>query len=151
MRSHRGDVVLHRPDVGPGRGDRIEELVGRPRCDGAMVVGGVGVVEIPQAQRCRHGRRRDSNRARACATETHRAFPAEGHLSVPSRIGRSLRRCSEPALIIGLAAAVPFNVTSIDKDKLSTCLQVLSEIESLPPEHPDAVAVGGPLPACGSR
>jgi NAD(P)-dependent dehydrogenase (short-subunit alcohol dehydrogenase family) len=32
-------------------------------------------------------------------------------------------------------------VTSIDNDKLSTCLQVLSEIESLPPEHPDAVAV----------
>jgi len=32
-------------------------------------------------------------------------------------------------------------VTSIDPDQLSTCLQVLSEIESLPPEHPDAVAV----------
>jgi hypothetical protein len=45
---HRGDVVLHRPDVGPGGGDRIEELVGGPRCDGAMVVGGVGVVEVPQ-------------------------------------------------------------------------------------------------------
>jgi hypothetical protein len=32
-------------------------------------------------------------------------------------------------------------VTAIDQEKLSTCLQVLSEIESLPPEHPDAVAV----------
>ena len=32
-------------------------------------------------------------------------------------------------------------MTSIDPDQLSTCLQVLSEIESLPPEHPDAVAV----------
>jgi len=42
-------------------------------------------------------------------------------------------------------------VTSIDKDKLSTCLQVLSEIESLPPEHPDAVAVRWATAACGSR
>jgi NAD(P)-dependent dehydrogenase (short-subunit alcohol dehydrogenase family) len=32
-------------------------------------------------------------------------------------------------------------VNAIDPDKLSTCLQVLSEVESLPPEHPDAVAV----------
>jgi NAD(P)-dependent dehydrogenase (short-subunit alcohol dehydrogenase family) len=32
-------------------------------------------------------------------------------------------------------------VTAIDPEKLSTCLQVLSEVESLPPEHPDAVAV----------
>jgi NAD(P)-dependent dehydrogenase (short-subunit alcohol dehydrogenase family) len=32
-------------------------------------------------------------------------------------------------------------VTAIDPDKLSTCLQVLADIESLPPEHPDAVAV----------
>ncbi len=32
-------------------------------------------------------------------------------------------------------------VTSIDPEKLRTCLQVLSEIESLPTEHPDAVAV----------
>jgi NAD(P)-dependent dehydrogenase (short-subunit alcohol dehydrogenase family) len=32
-------------------------------------------------------------------------------------------------------------VTSIDPEQLNTCLQVLSEIESLPPEHPDAVAV----------
>ncbi|MDT5193468.1 MAG: hypothetical protein QOH20_222, partial [Mycobacterium sp.] len=32
-------------------------------------------------------------------------------------------------------------MTAIDQEKLSTCLQVLSEIESLPPEHPDAVAV----------
>lgn len=33
------------------------------------------------------------------------------------------------------------NVTAIDPEKLRTCLQVLSEIESLPPEHPDAVAI----------
>jgi NAD(P)-dependent dehydrogenase (short-subunit alcohol dehydrogenase family) len=32
-------------------------------------------------------------------------------------------------------------VTAIDPEKLSTCLQVLSEVESLPPDHPDAVAV----------
>ena len=32
-------------------------------------------------------------------------------------------------------------MTAIDPEKLSTCLQVLSDIESLPPEHPDAVAV----------
>jgi len=32
-------------------------------------------------------------------------------------------------------------VTSIDPDQLRTCLQVLSEVEALPPEHPDAVAV----------
>ena len=32
-------------------------------------------------------------------------------------------------------------MTAIDPEKLSTCLQVLSEVESLPPEHPDAVAV----------
>jgi NAD(P)-dependent dehydrogenase (short-subunit alcohol dehydrogenase family) len=32
-------------------------------------------------------------------------------------------------------------VNAIDPDQLSTCLQVLSEVESLPPEHPDAVAV----------
>jgi NAD(P)-dependent dehydrogenase (short-subunit alcohol dehydrogenase family) len=32
-------------------------------------------------------------------------------------------------------------VTKIDPDKLSTCLQVLSEVESLPPDHPDAIAV----------
>jgi len=32
-------------------------------------------------------------------------------------------------------------VTAIDPDKLSTCLQVLSDVESLPPEHPDAVAI----------
>ena len=30
---------------------------------------------------------------------------------------------------------------SIDPDQLRLCLQVLSEFESLPPEHPDAVAV----------
>jgi NAD(P)-dependent dehydrogenase (short-subunit alcohol dehydrogenase family) len=33
------------------------------------------------------------------------------------------------------------SVTAIDPEKLSTCLQVLSEVESLPPDHPDAVAV----------
>ena len=32
-------------------------------------------------------------------------------------------------------------MTAIDPDKLSTCLQVLADIEALPPEHPDAVAV----------
>jgi NAD(P)-dependent dehydrogenase (short-subunit alcohol dehydrogenase family) len=32
-------------------------------------------------------------------------------------------------------------VTAIDPEKLRTCLQVLSDIESLHPEHPDAVAV----------
>ncbi|HYJ54376.1 MAG TPA: SDR family NAD(P)-dependent oxidoreductase [Mycobacterium sp.] len=32
-------------------------------------------------------------------------------------------------------------MTAIDPDKLSTCLQVLADIGSLPPEHPDAVAV----------
>nr|MDT0526795.1 short-chain dehydrogenase [Streptomyces sp. DSM 41633] len=32
-------------------------------------------------------------------------------------------------------------VNAIDPDQLSTCLRVLSEVEALPPEHPDAVAV----------
>ncbi|WP_048634328.1 SDR family NAD(P)-dependent oxidoreductase [Mycolicibacterium aurum] len=32
-------------------------------------------------------------------------------------------------------------MNAIDPDKLSTCLQVLADIEALPPEHPDAVAV----------
>jgi NAD(P)-dependent dehydrogenase (short-subunit alcohol dehydrogenase family) len=32
-------------------------------------------------------------------------------------------------------------VTAIDPDKLRTCLQVLADVEGLPPEHPDAVAV----------
>jgi NAD(P)-dependent dehydrogenase (short-subunit alcohol dehydrogenase family) len=32
-------------------------------------------------------------------------------------------------------------VNAIDPERLSTCLQVLSEVGSLPPEHPDAVAV----------
>jgi NAD(P)-dependent dehydrogenase (short-subunit alcohol dehydrogenase family) len=32
-------------------------------------------------------------------------------------------------------------VNAIDPERLSACLQVLSEVESLPPEHPDAVAV----------
>ncbi|EHB58988.1 putative short chain dehydrogenase [Mycolicibacterium rhodesiae JS60] len=32
-------------------------------------------------------------------------------------------------------------VSAIDPDKLSICLQVLSDVESLPPEHPDVVAV----------
>jgi NAD(P)-dependent dehydrogenase (short-subunit alcohol dehydrogenase family) len=32
-------------------------------------------------------------------------------------------------------------VTTIDPHQLSTCLKVLSEVEALPPEHPDAVAV----------
>jgi NAD(P)-dependent dehydrogenase (short-subunit alcohol dehydrogenase family) len=32
-------------------------------------------------------------------------------------------------------------VSAIDPDKLEMCLQVLADVESLPPEHPDAVAV----------
>lgn len=32
-------------------------------------------------------------------------------------------------------------MTAIDPEQLSTCLRVLSQIEALPPEHPDAVAV----------
>ncbi|MDV3127731.1 SDR family NAD(P)-dependent oxidoreductase [Mycobacterium sp. 21AC1] len=32
-------------------------------------------------------------------------------------------------------------MTEIDPQQLSTCLKVLSEVEALPPEHPDAVAV----------
>ena len=32
-------------------------------------------------------------------------------------------------------------MNAIDPDKLNTCLQVLADIESLPPEHPDAMAV----------
>ncbi len=32
-------------------------------------------------------------------------------------------------------------MTAVDPEKLRTCLQVLSDIESLPPEHPDAVLV----------
>ena len=35
----------------------------------------------------------------------------------------------------------PSTVTEIDPEQLSTCLRVLSQIEALPPEHPDAVAV----------
>ena len=35
----------------------------------------------------------------------------------------------------------PSFVTEIDPEQLRTCLKVLSEVESLPPEHPDAVAV----------
>jgi hypothetical protein len=34
-------------------------------------------------------------------------------------------------------------VNAIDPDKLDMCLQALADIESLPPEHPDAVAVRG--------
>ena len=32
-------------------------------------------------------------------------------------------------------------MNAIDPDKLSMCLQVLADIEALPPEHPDAVVV----------
>jgi len=32
-------------------------------------------------------------------------------------------------------------VTGIDPQKLATCLQVLAEVDALPPEHPDAIAV----------
>lgn len=33
------------------------------------------------------------------------------------------------------------SVTAIDPERLATCLEVLSEIDALPPEHPDAVTV----------
>ncbi len=39
------------------------------------------------------------------------------------------------------ATPYPSLVNAIDPDKLNVCLQVLADIESLPPEHPDAVAV----------
>ena len=32
-------------------------------------------------------------------------------------------------------------MTAIDPEKLRTCLQVLADVESLPPEHPDAIAI----------
>ncbi|MDT7709458.1 MAG: hypothetical protein QOG20_5065 [Pseudonocardiales bacterium] len=32
-------------------------------------------------------------------------------------------------------------MTAIDPDKLRTCLQVIADVEGLPPEHPDAVAL----------
>ncbi|MEB3032054.1 SDR family oxidoreductase [[Mycobacterium] nativiensis] len=32
-------------------------------------------------------------------------------------------------------------MTAIDPEKLATCLQVIAEVDALPPEHPDAVAV----------
>lgn len=32
-------------------------------------------------------------------------------------------------------------MTGIDPQKLATCLQVLAEVDALPPEHPDAIAV----------
>ncbi|WP_304106640.1 SDR family NAD(P)-dependent oxidoreductase [Mycolicibacterium bacteremicum] len=32
-------------------------------------------------------------------------------------------------------------MNAIDPDKMATCLQVLADVEALPPEHPDAVAV----------
>lgn len=32
-------------------------------------------------------------------------------------------------------------MTAIDPQKLATCLQVLAEVDALPPEHPDAIAV----------
>lgn len=32
-------------------------------------------------------------------------------------------------------------MTAIDPDKLATCLQVLAEVDALPPEHPDAITV----------
>ncbi len=35
----------------------------------------------------------------------------------------------------------PSTVTAIDPEQLSICLRVLSQVEALPPEHPDAVAV----------
>jgi hypothetical protein len=32
-------------------------------------------------------------------------------------------------------------VTGIDPQKLATCLQVLTEVDALPSEHPDAITV----------
>ncbi|MGB8405257.1 MAG: short-chain dehydrogenase, partial [Mycobacterium sp.] len=32
-------------------------------------------------------------------------------------------------------------MTAIDPEQLSACLRVLAEVQELPPEHPDAVAV----------
>ncbi len=32
-------------------------------------------------------------------------------------------------------------MSAIDPDKLATCLQVIADVEALPPEHPDAVAI----------
>ena len=40
-----------------------------------------------------------------------------------------------------MGRSYPSTVTAIDPDQLRTCLRVLAEVESLPPEHPDAVAV----------
>ncbi len=49
---------------------------------------------------------------------------------------RQLRRFAGSAL-----APYSSTVNAIDPDKLNMCLQVLADVESLPPEHPDAVAV----------
>ena len=45
---HRGDVVLHRPEVGTGGGELAEEVVDGSRREGAVVVLGVVVVHAPQ-------------------------------------------------------------------------------------------------------
>ena len=45
---HGGDVVLHRPDVRAGGGERAEEVVDAPRRELAVGVDGVVVVELPQ-------------------------------------------------------------------------------------------------------
>lgn len=47
------------------------------------------------------------------------------------------------SLDTGICARSPYPsiVNAIDPDQLSTCLRVLSEVDKLPPEHPDAVAV----------
>jgi NAD(P)-dependent dehydrogenase (short-subunit alcohol dehydrogenase family) len=44
---------------------------------------------------------------------------------------------------VGIPDRFPYasSVTAIDPDKLRTCLQVLADIDGLPPEHPDAVTV----------
>ncbi len=51
-----------------------------------------------------------------------------------------MRRCSPDE---GICAHPPYPsiVNAIDPEQLSTCLRVLSEVDKLPPEHPDAVAV----------
>ena len=43
----------------------------------------------------------------------------------------------------GIRRTLPYAscVNAIDPDKLNVCLQVMADVESLPPEHPDAVAV----------
>lgn len=46
-----------------------------------------------------------------------------------------------PVSLNNVRRPYPSTVTAIDPEQLSTCLRVLSQVEALPPEHPDAVAV----------